>query len=873
ARKVLMELDRFADAGADVRKEVAEAYARLGDKRMAVGVLEGLFEARGSATSPDTRMKLALMLSEVGEEEKALEHWHSLWRQIESIPRRRYVEERMMSVASRLGTLAKLAVDLEKKLVAGSADDRDAGLLVRLYIKVNDPVSATEVIEEHMKRSGRKPVDVLTEKARVFQSCNDFYNYEQVVKELIEIDPESRPDYLRQLAMSHMERGQRKEARRILERLKEEETDSVSDEFEAGVLALAGMREEALRSYRRGIAKFPERIDTYLLLSNMQKALGRHDRSAGMFQFLAESAEKDDLFTIAVDGILNMRDGRGNRGAPDRIVAWMRRVVLERIARRPDKLYLYRLVADLSEELKDQAMAIRALKAALPIAGEQRTQILRELMAMAKKLGGGGRSSGVVWRILPSGVAVPSRGSVARPRNADQLMFGRRILGQGDIVPPGVYLELGEAFLAAGEVQNATKTFNQASQLPEFAEMRRKIAQSFEVAGYPEEALGVYEQILSVENGDAALITKVGELHEQTGRDPVALELYGRGLELLLNRSVFAKTGIKKKEKTEEKPASPYVYMLRNRNQDEWDRQSSWLISGLLATLSEETAGNFLKGQRSRILADIERIETERGEGKLRQDGELAHHPRLARRATVYRRIAVAFDAIQAADEVDTRLVSVFPKDESLLEQLVRFRLSWGYLASARKLALDSSRSEKERKKLRLMAGGEGGPLTVPGVISVAEASGLLLPLLIEGKQDTAKALLERLDLSTGDKDSLEHMSMLVGCAVYLGDPDLTLTLCRHWLNLSVRHSPGQIYGAVNSILKQGRIALDKSQLRSLTEHLLNKVVESPDKFVAFIRRLPELRKTAGADFLTREQIEKVITSKLEGSDLFVYGL
>jgi tetratricopeptide (TPR) repeat protein len=219
---------------------------------------------------------------------------------------------------------------------------------------------------------------VLTEKARVFQSCNDYYNYEQVVKQLVEIDPEGRPDYLRQLAMSNMERGQRKEAREILARLKREQADTVSDEFEAGVLALAGMRKEALLSYRRGIARYPERIDTYLLLSNIQKELDRHDRSAGMFQYLAATAAKDDLFTIAVDGILNMRDGRANRGAPNRLVEWTRRVVLERVARRPNKLYLYRLVADLSEELNDKGMAVRALKAALPIAGEQRTQILRE---------------------------------------------------------------------------------------------------------------------------------------------------------------------------------------------------------------------------------------------------------------------------------------------------------------------------------------------------------------------------------------------------------------------------------------------------------------------------------------------------------------
>jgi len=869
ARKALEELDGKVPPGADVRKDIADAYARLGDKKKAVEVLEGLYAARGDDTPPDTQMKLALMLSEVGEEDEALTHWKSLWRETDSIPRRRYVEERLMSVAARLGKLASVAIDLEKKLLAGTADDRDAGLLVRLYVKVNDPVSATEIIEEHMKRTGKKPVEVLTEKARVFQSCNDYYDYEQVINELIEVDPEGRPDYLRQLAMSHMERGQRKSAREILERLKAEESDTVSDEFEAGVLALAGMRREALRSYRRGIAKYPERIDTYLLLSNMQKALGRHDRSAGMFQYLAATAAKDDLFTIAVDGILNMRDGRGNVGAPNRLIEWTRRVVLERIARRPNKLYLYRLAADLSEEINDTDMAIRLLKAALPVAGEQRTQMLRELMAMAKK--GRGRSSMPGVRILPSGVIV-SRSTLAaghQTKNADQLMFGRRILGQAELVPPEVYLELGEAFLSAGEVQNATKTFNQASQLPEFAEMRRKIAQAFEVSGYPKEALRVYEQILSVETGDGALITKVGELHEQTGRDEVAAGLYERGIELLLNRSVFAETGTKDVEP--EQPTSPYSYYYQ-RNTDDWERQHSYLVSGLLATLSDEAGAALLSDQHKKIDEELARVETERKAGKVPADGALAHFPRLSRRVDLYERIATAFGRLADIDALDRRLLAVFDNDKGLLEQKVRDRLSWGYLDSARKLVKDESRSDAERDKLRVLTGGQvAGKLA--GLITVPEASGLILPLLIAGDNDGAKALLERLDLSTADKTALDHISTLVGATVYLRDSDLTLALSRHWLNLAVRHSPGMLYQTVETILQRGRIALDKSQLESLTEYVLSQVVENPDKFAVFIRRLPELRKNVGPDFLTREQIEKVIETRLSGSDRFTYGI
>ena len=869
AAEVLDELDRLAEPTAGVRKEVAEAYARLGNKKRAMEILESFCKEKGDAANPDTQMKLAFMLSEVGKEEEALELWQKLWRRTTSIPRRRYVEDRMMTVASRLGRLAKIAVRLEKKLAEGTADDLDAGLLVRLYTKVKDAVSATEIIEEHMTKSGKKPIEVLTEKARVFLSCNDYYNYEEVIRELIEVDEEGRPDYLRQLAMSNLERGQRDEAREILERLKKEDADTASDEFEAGVLALAGLREEALQAYRRGIARSPDRIDTYLLLSNVQKELGRHDRSAGMFQYLATTAPKDDLFIIAIDGLLNMRDGRANRGAPNRIIEWARRVVLERLAQRPNKLYLYQLVADLSDELNDKGMGIRAMKAALPIAGEQRTPLLRELMAMAKG-GNNSNNAGMIIIGLP-GNAQP----IKDKKNTEELMFGRRLLGQRELVPPQVYLDLGASFLAAGEVANATKTFNQAGKLPEFAELQERIAQAFEKAAYPREALRVYERILSVESSDVGLMTKVGELQEQLGRDDFALDLYRRGLELLLDRSPFA-TDTAKTTKRDENPFGPGVFVFGgpgSRNTDPFDTHYKWQLLGLLATLPTEQVEEWLTGQEKKIDADLATIAADADIAKKEaKDRTLAHFPRLERRARLYRRVATVYRRIDLADRVDERLLTAFTDDEGIFERFARHRLDWGYVASARGLIEGSDRPEEQKRKLRLLAGGAGS-VDVPGVISIAEAASLVLPLLADGRQETAKTLLERIDLSTGEKDDIAHMRVLVGATVYLDEAELALGLGRHWLNLLVKHSAGTMYGAVEGLLQQCRTALDKKQTQSLVEYLVDKIVEKPDKFSGFIRQLPELQKSMGGELLTTEQVEKLIVGRLESNDNFIYGI
>ena len=99
----------------------------------------------------------------------------------------------------------------------------------------------------------------------------------------------------------------------------------------------------------------PGRIDTYLLISNLMRETGGEMAAARMFQYLAQTAPKDDLFTIAIDGILNLRAHRGTR-VPISTVRWALRTTLERLAAKPGKFYLYRLVTDLASELNDMQL-------------------------------------------------------------------------------------------------------------------------------------------------------------------------------------------------------------------------------------------------------------------------------------------------------------------------------------------------------------------------------------------------------------------------------------------------------------------------------------------------------------------------------------
>ena len=177
----------------------------------------------------------------------------------------------------------------------------------------------------------------------------------------MELDPEGSPEYLTQLAMSALERGRNDEARAILTEMRGLEENPASAEFEAGVLKIAGMHREAASAYWRGIARHPDRIDAYLLLGRTLQTLGKGQQAIGLFQYLVENADEDDLFTIAVDGLLNMNNPQqGLRLAPETL-QWARRAILERLAGKDDKVYLFQLVSDVSEDLKDRDMMMRAV--------------------------------------------------------------------------------------------------------------------------------------------------------------------------------------------------------------------------------------------------------------------------------------------------------------------------------------------------------------------------------------------------------------------------------------------------------------------------------------------------------------------------------
>jgi Flp pilus assembly protein TadD len=820
AGAALDRLDDVAAADSPVRMSLAEALEKLGRKDRAAQVLQDVIDARGiERGAEDVEMHLAWLHGELGQDEEALTRWRALWERVEAVSRRRYVEDRMMTVASRLGELADIVVDLETRLAEGEALKRESGLLVRIYTKVGDSVSATEIIDEHMKRAGGDPVKTLVEKSFVYLACTDYMNYEETLDELIEIDPENTPDYLQQLAMSKLERGRHDEARDVLKRLQELEVPDAGLEFEAGVLAIAGLREEALATYRKGLAGRPENIDSFLLLANVMRDLGKTERAIGMFQFLAQHAEKDDLFTIAIDGLLNME-------APPDVLKWARRAVYERLAMKADKVYLHRLAADLAEELGETESMLLAVESALPIAAEQRVPFLRELMDTSSQYGLRGES----------------------------LRFGRRLLASGELVPPQVYLDLGNALLADGDVLAAEKTFARASDVPDQEGFRLKVADSFEKAGFLREALRAYQQVLVGRVEDAGLMVKTGELFEQLGRDDRAAEIHRRAIDAMLRRRPYS---VVEKEKEETNPRN---WWMGNRNVDEFDEHYPRALRGWLASVTEEDALVAMQRDAEAVGVDLAKVQGEGGDASERRLDTYQH---LRDRAALHRRTALAFRRAGDADALDAEILRAFPGDEKLLDALVRGRLTWGRRASAARLLDESGRSAKDTESLRWLVGGNGG--ATPGTIPLAEVSRRVLPLWRDGDTEALTEMLVRANITAGGEDALAAIPTLLWAALELKDPDLTLLFGRAWLRLAAEHSqPYEVERQADLVIGRCAALLGPAELRSLAMTLVEIVRKEPDKYVGLVAFLPRLQQRFEEPLLTSEQALELVETMAE---------
>lgn len=756
ATTMLDEIERNADGRDSVLSEVAGIYERIDRLDKAVGVLDRMREAYGGFLGTDLDMKYALLLSKVDREHDALAVWRSLWTKVRSTPRGRYVEDRMMTVASRLGVLAKIAIELEDRLDAGTADTTDVELLVRLYIKVGDSAAATEITEQALRGQDVGDIELIRRKATIYLACQDYREYEQLIEQLIQLDPDNRVEHMRELTLSRLERGRRAQAIENLPKLRAAAEDGgIADEFEAGIFQLAGLTDRALKSYTKGLGRYPDRIDTHLLVANLMRETGSEMEAARRFQYLAATAARDDLFTIAIDGILNLRAQQQTQ-VPNELVEWAMRVTLERLAERSHRFYLHRLAADLAEELNDMPMSIRTLTAGIPVAGERRTALLREILGKIRSLD---RNARVVFggsrqmRISPNWDYKP------------YVMVGRRLLGQGEVVPPQVFMDLAAVFLHAKAVPDAMRTFSRAAELLDRAEVNRQAASVLEQAERYEPALQFYRRLLSVDVTDVALMAKIARLEELVGRDDAACEVYQQGL-----ASALQQTQNRVHVATEEQPDPDDILSIYGgqRNVDALQQTIPKLVEGLLVTLPEADAKAYLTAMSNAVMRDLEQI----GDAKDGAVEAIDEYPRLRSRADALRRLCLCFRLLPISDAVDAELLKRFPTDRALAKASIGYRAERGFHVAATRLLAHGEFGEDPDFAWLLASEVGDGP------VSPAVAAAQVVPMLV-GRKDELRVMLDNLDAAAIDPSNVQSVPLLLGACILVGADDAAERIAR----------------------------------------------------------------------------------------------
>ena len=613
-------------------RDLADAYERLQEPGRAVRLLEALRDAEGGL-GYDERVRLAWLYSVSDRKADALAAWRALWLDVSNAARRALAEDQLMLLAAETNVLADLVVELEDKLYAGAADRNEMNLLVRIYTEVGDALSATEIIDEYAKQADVDEVARLRRLGHVYRMLADFDAYDDVLRTLVGTDPDNEVEHVQNIVLNMLAHDLAEdsidrfgEIQRWLAKLREYDDAGVAGEFEAGILAMGGFADEAIKSYRRALAEQPQNSDNLLLLADLMKSSGRRDEAVALLQYAAEHAVDDNAFVVAVDGIINMIGARSftERLTPALrdIFRWTHRIILERIVGGEGKFYLYRLLADIAQETGDSEGEFLALENALSLAGLRRPAVLRELVTLATpNTGFGGFSTGGGDRVR-------------------RIIHGRRLIGLRQALPPEVYIDLGKVLLESGELAGAEQAFDRIDDITGLIDIHKTKADLLHEAGYPARALGYYARALNVNRDDVALLGRTAMLREVRGQDDVANRLYLRALTAVLRGLAVTRPSVR--PGADRSPMAQFGLAPDTSVSRAYRTYFEWLAQGLLVTWPADAAAQAERVRSVRALFDeaLAAVPEPADAGAPKGRRPLAEFPRLHRTAAFARRVA-----------------------------------------------------------------------------------------------------------------------------------------------------------------------------------------------------------------------------------------
>ena len=768
ALALLNKLPAQAEQDPRLLQLVAEALERAGDKAESLRLFRDLYDR---TKTEDILLVVAWLLEENGRNDEAYALWKEMWWTTQVPARLRQAQERMLALASQAGTLADLAIELEESLDVGRGGERELSLLIDIYTTANDPVSAAEILDDLGRRKGAGEVETLKRLARVYLNCEQFGRCNATLRRLAAIDPANASDYLQQIAIVAMERKQPQQAQTALAELAASGTDpEVVDEFAAGVMSMLGLHVEGAKAYERALARHPDRIETLLLWGNAMKQAEQVDQAVTRFQVLVEASAEDDLFTVAVDGLLNLE------AKPAAIESALRRVYA-RIAANPEKVFLYQLAGDLLEALHRPRQMSDLLEQAVVVAGERRGPLLRELMDSAA-------SEGLADR---------------------QIDFGRSLLALSDEVPPQVFLELGQAFIRRNDLAMAERVFERASMGSDFSAIQQQVAGYYENANLPADADRIIRQLLIGEPDNVALLIRSGALSEQLGSYERAFEQYYAAADLMLRRlpSVLRTSAAAPQASAPAGTEKAQARTSRATNIDELTQFFETAGNGLLNAARTPQLRQHLSTLLARRLEqELASLATDKAHA-----ASLSRNPRLERLARFIRQVSFSLHQPDLADRMDRDLLGRYKSDEALPTLVVSARQEWGLYARAK--AFEPAK-----------------PASVPATASapaesasLADAAARMPGLIMAGQHDEARRLLSQVQPDAGDIS--EPATIMILGAIALDDAaaiERWATLCLDGSRL--RASKGEPAYKVRSLVSLVWNELDQPRRAELVQRI-----------------------------------------------------
>ena len=650
------ELEELTEAlpenSGDLRT-VADAYERLQRFDLALDVFVKVRESEDGELGYDDRMRLAWLESVAGNREEAMRLWQDIWVQEDTPARRQFAEAQFLLIAAELNQLATIAIDIERKLYNQEADKNEINLLVRIYTQVGDAFSASEVIEEFAKYTDMSEVDRLRQIGLVYLQLNEYDKYDKTLRELVEIDEESRMEHIQNIVLNAVAYTVNEESEdrledifHWLEELRKYDHDAVAGEFEASVLSMSGFTEEAIESYRLALVQQPENSDNMLLMGELLKESDRQAEAVAIFQYIAEHAKDDNEFVVAIDGILNMigQQRFGQRLAFNRQAAfkWAHRIILERITQKEDKYYLYTLLAEIATEFLDTESEFVAVENSISQAGIRRLSVLRELVTMS----------------------TPNQGYFYNGRSVNdpdrQITYGRRLIGLRQQLPPEVYISIAKTLLGQDDQLGAEKALDLIQDITGDLDVNQTKADLFQEAGFYKKALAFYSHALALNQNNLLLLVKTAALREGNGQDEVAADLYMKGMLNVLRSQpaqLYAGVPVSGSSMGWGGPQNTSV----NRDYNTYYEP---LIQGLIATwpVDPVKSEEQFESLHEFFVDELEYIQTlpEREEGM-----QITSFSRLDYFCRFVRRLCSVLERVEFAHAMDLELASVFLKETS----------------------------------------------------------------------------------------------------------------------------------------------------------------------------------------------------------------